>query len=196
MKAKYDFTLVPSVPVTQKNYIMFTFPPEIILPAAPNDLMCNSQSTVYISSTACTYDSKWKLPNSIRVELTLAVTQINALDRFTISFKNLVNPQSTDTTDSVEIRIIDSSNYVPINLKDKGMNITTNNAFIISKAAVTPEHKAPGVACLFTIDFTPEHTIETDGGLLITYPPQITPDPTLNSLTVTVSVTGRTIDQS
>lgn len=130
------------------------------------------------------------------MELTLAVPQINALDRFTISFKNLVNPATTETTPSVEIRIIDSSNYVPINYKDKTMNITTNNAFVISKAAVTPEHKAPGVACVFTIEFTPEHSIETDGGLLITYPPQITPDPTLNSITVTVAVTGRTIDQS
>lgn len=109
--------------------------------------MCNSQSTVYISSITCTYDPKWTLPNSIRVELALAVPQINALDRFTISFKNLVNPESTQTTKSVEIRIIDSSNYVPINLKDKGMAITTNNAFVISKAAVTPEHKAPGIAC-------------------------------------------------
>jgi hypothetical protein len=112
---------------------MFTFPAEIILPPNSADLMCNSQSTVYISSITCTYDPKWTLPNS--------------LDRFTISFKNLVNPESTQTTKSVEIRIIDSSNYVPINLKDKGMAITTNNAFVISKAAVTPEHKAPGIAC-------------------------------------------------
>jgi len=145
--------------------------------------MCNSQSKEYIRSITCSYDPKFPKPNSIRVELALE-KNIAALDRFSISFQNLVNPESTETTQSVEVNIIDSSNYVSINLKKEGIAITTNNAFVISKAAVTPEHKAPGIACPFTIDFYPEHMIQKEGGVLITYPPQITRDPKIKDISV------------
>jgi hypothetical protein len=40
MAVSYSFTMVPSVPVSKKNMIMITFPPEINLPGNAELLNC------------------------------------------------------------------------------------------------------------------------------------------------------------
>jgi hypothetical protein len=80
MPVSYFFTMVPSVPVKATNLLMFTFPPEITLPANANDLACTNSFKEIVSSISCSYDALYPKPNTIRVDLTLAAgrNQINA----------------------------------------------------------------------------------------------------------------------
>ena len=73
--------------------------------------------------------------------------------------------------------------------------MTTNSAFIVSNADITPQNYQPGFESEFLIEFTPEHMIELGGGILINYPPQITPSSS-ETIKVEISVTGRVIKQS
>ena len=63
---------------------------------------------------------------------------------------------TTQTTDSLEIRVTDQ-NYVPINSKEDNIKVTTNNAYTISNAAVTPSNPQPAHEATFLLEFYPEH---------------------------------------
>ena len=80
MPVSYSFIMVPSVPVSQKNMIMVTFPPETRLPANSADLACANSFREIVRSVSCSYDVRFPKPNTIKVELVLAEgrTQINA----------------------------------------------------------------------------------------------------------------------
>ena len=84
------------------------------------------------------------------------------------------NPVTTQTTDSIEVRVTDQ-NYVPINSKLDQIKVTTNNAHTIKNATVTPSNKKPASEATFMLDFYPEHQIDPKGGIFVAYPPQTTP---------------------
>lgn len=65
----------------------------------------------------------------------LDLEQIDALDRFDIEIKNVRNPFSTETTDSIVISIIDE-NGNEINSKKKNNLVTTNNAYTIAQSSI------------------------------------------------------------
>lgn len=83
-KTTYEFTLVPSVPVKQSNFVMLTFPEEITLPEDSATLACSSTFDELIESLECDYDPAWPQANTVRVRMTLKVPQIDALDRFSV----------------------------------------------------------------------------------------------------------------
>jgi hypothetical protein len=96
------------------------------------------------------------------------------MDRFSIKIHNVKNPVSTETTDTFQVIVVDKE-YAQINVKQKDIVITTSNAFTVDSAKVSAQHSWPGVSTEFTIEFTPKHKIDRMGGVLIVYPPQITP---------------------
>lgn len=67
----------------------------------------------------------------------------------------------------------------------------------MSKAAATttiePESYQPGIPTTYQLDFYPEHSIQSKGGLLITVPAQI--DLNKNAVTIEVNITGRVVEQ-
>ena len=90
-----------------------------------------------------------------------------------MTFKNIRNPTTTQTTDPIQIRITDSD-YIEINQKLTGTVVTTNSASTISRAYVRAETPQPGVESPFILEFFPEHPIAPGGGILVVYPPQTT----------------------
>ena len=66
-------------------------------------------------------------------------------------------------------------NYVPINSKTENIKVTTNNAYPISRATVSQSNPQPASKATFTLEFYPEHQIESKGGIFVAYPPQTTP---------------------
>lgn len=174
VKTKYTFTLVPSVPIQKENFILFTFPDEITLPEDVKELGCYSTFINLIDRVHCFFDEQYE--NTVRAELELdpEITQINELDRFSIEINNIGNPSSTQTTSSIEIRVVDD-NYVAINSMLSNILVTTNNAFTVSKAKVIPSSPKPGIDTTFLLEFVPEHNISPGGGILVVYPPQTTP---------------------
>lgn len=58
---------------------------------------------------------------------------------------------------------------------------------------IKPENPWPGVHSEYEIEFTPKHTIQVGGGVLIVYPPQITPHPTMIKKVI-VTVDGMVVD--
>jgi hypothetical protein len=110
--------------------------------------------------------------------------------------KDIVNPVSTKTTESFGISIVDRLKRV-VNIKDTEITVTTGIPFPIpgADAKITPSNPWPGVATEFEIEFTPKHEIEVGGGILIVYPPQITPNPDEEDDAVVVTVDGQVVDQ-
>jgi hypothetical protein len=126
------------------------------------------------------------------------VSQIRALDRFSISIEDVRNPISTQTTDSFEVRIVDQ-NYAVINERDRGIVLTTTTAWTVQGGNVqlSTDNQWPGFPTEITIEFSPEHEISVGGGILIVYPPQVTPDGVDNleniSSELEVTVDGQSI---
>lgn len=126
-RSTYTFTMIPSVPVTANTFILVTFPPQISLPLTDAELNCNSTYENLISSVTCGLDQRDKaLNNTVRVALTLTQTQINEFDKLGFSISGIINPPSTQTTDSLQVRIVDSSTFASINQKLSGITVTTN----------------------------------------------------------------------
>lgn len=91
--------------------------------------------------------------------MTLTKTQIDGSDRIGFSIDGVINPPSTQTTDSLQIRIVDASTYANVNQKLFGVTMTTNEPYPIQKASIVPGSYNPGVETSYIIDFYPEHTI-------------------------------------
>jgi len=91
------------------------------------------------------------------------------------------------------VRITDQ-NYIPINSKLTGSVVTTNNANTIAKAKVKVASPQPGVESSFILEFYPEHSIASGGGILVVYPPQ-TLVGSSGRLTARVTVDGLHVDQ-
>lgn len=62
-------------------------------------------------------------------------------------------------------------------------------------ANVKNSHNMPGVEATFTLQIIPEHEIQVGGGVLISYPPQITPSPT-EDIKVVVDISNMAVDNS
>lgn len=115
----------------------------------------------------------YKPEKTVRVSLTFpsGVEQIDPLDRFSITMEDITNPTTTQTTDSLQVRITDS-NYIEINSKLKEITVTTNNAAKVVEVARPTTLPMPGVEGNFFLDFYPEHAIAPGGGILVVYPPE------------------------
>ncbi len=72
---------------------------------------------------------EYRLGNTVKITLDFAdgVEQIDPLDRFSITMQNIRNPETTETTDSIQVRITDRS-FGEINEKTKDILVTTNKA--------------------------------------------------------------------
>lgn len=171
----YTITMVPTVPVWEQNLLLITFPAQIKLPASASDLDCSTVFTSLIEDMRCSYDPQYDLGRTVRIEMTFApgVQQIDPLDRFSVTMKNIRNPTTTQTTDPIQIRITDQD-YIEINQKLTGTVVTTNSASTISQAYVEAATPQPGVESAFNLDFYPEHPIAPGGGIFAVYPPQTT----------------------
>lgn len=95
---------------------------------------------------------------------------ISESDQIGFSIGGLFNPPTTQTTDSIQIRIVNSNDYSSVNQKMKGVTITTIDAYPISNASIRPGSFEPGVATKYIFDFYPEHSISAPGGFMITVP--------------------------
>lgn len=106
-----------------------------------------------------------------------------------MKFSKITNPISTKKTESIQVQIVSGVTNEPINIKMDGITITTNTAFAINNAQVLQSHNMPGVEVKFSLKMVPVHKISTGGGILVSYPPQVTPSPT-QPIKVSVTVTG------
>lgn len=99
----YTLTLVPTVPVWENNLILITYPAQIKLPENSVQLDCSTVFAVLLADVRCSYDPQFELGRTVRVELSFAqgVQQIDPLDRFSITMRNIRNPTTTQTTDSI-----------------------------------------------------------------------------------------------
>lgn len=71
--------------------------------------------------------------------------------------------------------------------------MTTNKPHIISAASIEPESYEPGIATTYFIEFYPEHEIKVNGGLTVSWPPQIIISEGVN-FSVGAEVNGVTVD--
>lgn len=112
----YTITMVPTVPVWEQNLLLITFPAQIKLPASESELDCSTVFTSLIEDLQCKIDPNYDLGRTVRIEMTFApgVQQIDPLDRFSVTLRNIRNPTTTQTTDPIQIRITDRE-YVEIN---------------------------------------------------------------------------------
>jgi len=183
--------MVPSIPIhaSDGDMILVTFPTQIKLPTA--NLTCTSPLSPIITAVKCWYDPTVKTPNTIRVDLILKEPGISPQDRFSFSINGIQNSQTLKTPDSIQVNIVNSS-YVTLNSMTDGILVTTNNAWIVNRSEIAASSINPGRASDFTIEFHAEHSIQQGGGILIVYPPQITP---MNeTLTVSVTIPGLTVN--
>ena len=104
------------------------------------------------------------------------VTNIESSDRIGFSIRGIRNPPSTQTTDSIEIRIVNGDDLSSVNQKLKGLFLTTVNPHLVQKATVRPGSLEPGVSTQYIFEFWPEHTISSGGGFMIIVPSQIQRD--------------------
>lgn len=169
----YTLTMVPTVPIWKDGLIFITFPSQMRLPDNPVQLDCSTVFKSLLADVRCSYDQNFEWGRSVRVDLTFAdgVEQIDPLDRFSLTMKNIRNPVTTQTTDAIQVRIT-SKDRIAINSKLSGTVVTTNNANTISTANASVGSPQPGVESTFTIDFYPENEIRPGGGILAVYPPQ------------------------
>ena len=192
----YTVTLVPTVPVWQSNLILVTFPEQIELPASSVSLDCSTEFASLLEQVRCSYPNDPAWPRTVRIDLTFPplLPQIDPLDRFSINFKNIKNPTTTQTTDSIQVRVTDQS-YIANNEKLAGVVITTNKAYVIGSADVRAALPAPGVPSDYILNFYPVHEIQAGGGILVVYPPQaLLVDPE-GGVTAEVHVDGLAVDQ-
>ena len=191
----YTLTMVPTVPIWKDGLIFITFPSQMRLPDNPVQLDCSTVFKSLLADVRCSYDQNFEWGRSVRVDLTFAdgVEQIDPLDRFSLTMKNIRNPVTTQTTDAIQVRIT-SKDRIAINSKLSGTVVTTNNANTISTANASVGSPQPGVESTFTIDFYPENEIRPGGGILAVYPPQ-TLVGLSNKLTAEVTADGLLIDQ-
>lgn len=136
-KTSYTFTIVPTVPIWEESLIFVTFPEQIKLPEVDEFLACSTVFESLFAMVSCSYDPSFEFGRTVKVALTFAdgVVQIDPLDRFSITMKNIRNPTTTRTTDSIKVRITDKKG-IYINSKESGIVVTTNNAHVIDDASV------------------------------------------------------------
>lgn len=123
------------------------------------------------------------------------VKNIESSDRIGFSIRGIRNPASTQTTDSIEIRIVNGADLSSVNQKLKGLFLTTVNPHLVQKATVRPGSLEPGVSTQYIFEFWPEHTISSGGGFMIIVPSQIQRDNDV-TLQVEVEIEGRDTDQA
>jgi hypothetical protein len=125
----------------------------------------------------------------VRVNLKFAdgVKSISPMDRFAFTVQNVRNPQTLKPSDSFQANVL-NKDYITINSLTEGISVTTNNSYIVKRAEVTSSSPNPGRASDFKIEFYAEHGIKSGGGILIVYPPQITPLSSDQVLTVDVNI--------
>ena len=113
----YTVTMVPTVPVWDINLVFITFPAQIKLPSSSVDLNCTTVFDKIFQDIKCSYDPMFPISRSVRVDMTFAagVKQIDPLDRFAITMQNIRNPTTTQTTDSIQVRITTRNSYSNIN---------------------------------------------------------------------------------
>ena len=93
----YTVTMVPTVPVWEQNLILISFPAQIKLPESSVQLGCDTVFTGLLQDVKCSYDPQYEHGRTVRVDLTFAdgVQQIDPLDRFSITMRNIRNPTTT-----------------------------------------------------------------------------------------------------
>jgi hypothetical protein len=129
-RTNYTFTMVPSIPITYTNFILMTFPSQIILPTNSSDFNCTSSFSALLSSVTCSYDPEVTTFNTVRVDLKFAETVqiISPLDRFSFTMNKIQNPSTMKPTDSIIVNVNDPSG-IPINSMKEGVTVTTSNSF-------------------------------------------------------------------
>lgn len=129
-RTNYTFTMVPSIPITYTNFILMTFPSQIILPTNSSDFNCTSSFSALLSSVTCSYDPEVTTLNTVRVDLKFAETVqiISPLDRFSFTMNKIQNPSTMKPTDSIIVNVNDPSG-IPINSMKEGVTVTTSNSF-------------------------------------------------------------------
>jgi hypothetical protein len=68
--------------------------------------------------------------------------------------------------------------------------LTTTTAWtVLGDVNLSTDNQWPGFPTEITIEFSPEHEISVGGGILIVYPPQISPDGDLENIGSEIDVT-------
>jgi hypothetical protein len=83
----------------------------------------------------------------------------NGADRLGFSIDGVKNPPTTQTTDSIQVRIVDAKSLATINQKLFGVTMTTNQPYHISKASIKAGSYQSAVSTDYTLEITPEHRI-------------------------------------
>jgi hypothetical protein len=159
-------------------------PPGIVLPG--DELKCTSNFIVFVEkSMRCEWEKVPKMAGrktvTIKMNFKSTYSVIKPYDRFSVKIRGVRNPISTKTTDSFSINIVDQQKR-EVNIKNTEITVTTGIPYPIpgTDAKITPKNPWPGVESEFEIEFVPKHEIEINGGILVVYPPQITPVPDNN----------------
>jgi hypothetical protein len=119
--------MVSTVYVHKEDMVLITFPKQITLPKDEADLACSSTYADLFQSVKCSYDPK-TAANTVRInfEFIPRINFISPLDRFAFTLKNIVNPPTLKSTDSLQVYIVEN-NYVKLNIMTDGIIVTTNN---------------------------------------------------------------------
>jgi len=91
--------------------------------------------------------------------MVLKKVTINGADRLGFLIDGVKNPPTTQTTDSIQVRIVDAKSLATINQKLFGVTMTTNQPYHISKASIKAGSYQSAVSTDYTLEITPEHRI-------------------------------------
>lgn len=168
-KTTYDFNIVTSTAIYPFDFILITFPKEVVL---PKNLTCTSTSGQLLLKTSKCSHSKQE-PNSVMIEL-FNGDKLSVLEAFNIRINNVTNPNTTRPTVPIKVVVYDSNEFTRPTAKDPdNLIVTTVIPFTVpaSSASMTRTNTGAGQSTDYILSMKLSHPIKQTGGLLIKYPP-------------------------
>jgi hypothetical protein len=165
---EYTFIIVSIVPITEDDYLVITFPPEIELPWQEELDVAYSDSTSLISGISGKVDVG---DSTVTLAFTLAddVTEIAILESFELTVGDMTNPNSTAESSDFSLEFFDKSDN-SISSRSSGVTVSTTTAATLEEASVVQTSSGASETTSYTFTITPLHDIGAGGQIIIDYP--------------------------
>ena len=150
---------------------MVTFPDQCELPDRDEDLGCSSSTAEYFHQLICARHET--IENAVLVQISLS-KDIPALETFKFAINNIMNPNSTKPSDKIKVQIFETDQLLSVTNEDAGsLIVITSVPCTVRKdqASIQPSVRGAGLASVYTLKMSLEHSLAKGGGLLIRYPP-------------------------
>jgi len=159
------------VPVTESDYLVVTFPPEIKLPWDAKLDYAFSSSTSMIDSLSTSVDLS---TNQIFIEFNLpsGTASIQVLEQFSFTVGSLMNPNTTAATSDFSLEFFDQYDK-SISVSAAGLTLSTTTAALMEEVTVEQASSGASAVTTFTFTFQPLHDLAINSKIVIEYPPQV-----------------------